>query len=258
VASFSTRFTFRASAGADAADGLAFVIQAGGPTALGQTGGGLGYAGIPSSVAVKFDLYDNDGEGSTPPACYVGGAAPTAAGSVNVAAAGIDLHSGDPFGVSMDYERLGRCGYTLTDQTTAPSATTVLRGQRPDGGGRDHGVRRLHRRHGRQTATFDVLDWVFSPPAAQAPSAPSGLGATPASATSVSLAWTNRSSTRPASAWTGPPTLTSPEPADPDRQPARSRLVHRRRRRAGPGGTFYYRSAPSTPPATRPTRTSPP
>src|SRR5262249_32390019 len=32
------------------------------PSALGGAGGGLGYVGIPNSVAVKFDVFDNEGE----------------------------------------------------------------------------------------------------------------------------------------------------------------------------------------------------
>ena len=50
---------------------MTFTIQNTGLTALGPAGGGLGYgpdppggaAGIGKSVAIKFDLYDNDGEG---------------------------------------------------------------------------------------------------------------------------------------------------------------------------------------------------
>ena len=40
-------------------DGFAFVIQGAGPDALGDRGGDLGYGGIPDSVAVEFDMYDN-------------------------------------------------------------------------------------------------------------------------------------------------------------------------------------------------------
>jgi len=40
-------------------DGIAFVLQNSGTSALGQNGGDLGYGGIPSSVAVEFDTYRN-------------------------------------------------------------------------------------------------------------------------------------------------------------------------------------------------------
>src|SRR5262249_27865793 len=44
---------------------------------------------------------------------------------------------------------------------------------------------------GGSTATQDILTWTFSPNALQAPAAPAGLGAQPASATSVALTWTS-------------------------------------------------------------------
>ena len=46
------------------ADGFTFTIQGVGPTALGRTGGSLGYHGIPNSVAVKFDLVQQRGRGA--------------------------------------------------------------------------------------------------------------------------------------------------------------------------------------------------
>ncbi|OAI47700.1 hypothetical protein AYO44_09055 [Planctomycetaceae bacterium SCGC AG-212-F19] len=45
------------------ADGIAFVLQNFAANALGATGAGLVYRGIGTSVAVKFDLYNNAGEG---------------------------------------------------------------------------------------------------------------------------------------------------------------------------------------------------
>ena len=46
------------------ADGMTFVIQNGAATALGGVGGLLGYGGMGNSVAVKFDIYNNAGEGT--------------------------------------------------------------------------------------------------------------------------------------------------------------------------------------------------
>jgi hypothetical protein len=57
-------------------DGMAFVIQSQGPTALGSAGGGLGYGGHPDrptdpritpSVDVELDVWDNSSEGWDPP-----------------------------------------------------------------------------------------------------------------------------------------------------------------------------------------------
>src|SRR5207302_8270219 len=73
VQSFTTNFSFQITGGTSpTADGFAFVIQDGLSSALGPRGGGLGYGpdapggtgGIPNSVAVKFDLYSNNGEGN--------------------------------------------------------------------------------------------------------------------------------------------------------------------------------------------------
>ena len=66
-ASFSAFFTFRISApqgisdidGAGA-DGLVFVVQTVANTA-GGTGGGIGYQGIPSSMGIEMDSWDNGG-----------------------------------------------------------------------------------------------------------------------------------------------------------------------------------------------------
>jgi hypothetical protein len=58
--SFSTQFTFQiANPGGDGADGFTFCMQPGVNTAVTE-GGGLGYVGLPDSVAVEFDTYQND------------------------------------------------------------------------------------------------------------------------------------------------------------------------------------------------------
>ncbi len=66
---FETTFRFRISEGCNpnhkeehfpGADGIAFVIQNSSNFALGNLGGGIGYDGIPNSVAIEFDTYAND------------------------------------------------------------------------------------------------------------------------------------------------------------------------------------------------------
>lgn len=61
---FSTTFKFRFTdpGGWDPADGITFVLAAN-PTGLGSGGVGMGYAGVPNSVAIEFDTYDNTGYG---------------------------------------------------------------------------------------------------------------------------------------------------------------------------------------------------
>ena len=55
---FVSTFRFQIPEG-NGADGFAFVLQSNSPTARGGGGGALGYAGIPNSLAVKFDIYNN-------------------------------------------------------------------------------------------------------------------------------------------------------------------------------------------------------
>ena len=65
---FTTHFSFRFSDGKNGhfddgslpgADGIAFVVQNYGSSPVGEAGGGIGYAGIPNSIAVEFDTYNN-------------------------------------------------------------------------------------------------------------------------------------------------------------------------------------------------------
>ena len=59
---FTTYFKFQIHTAAiccTPADGFAFVIQNSSATALGTGSGGLGYAGIPNSLAIEFDTYQN-------------------------------------------------------------------------------------------------------------------------------------------------------------------------------------------------------
>ncbi len=59
---FSTQFQFRFTSpgGIDPADGITFVLAAA-PTGLGVGGFGIGYGGVPNSVAVEFDTFENGG-----------------------------------------------------------------------------------------------------------------------------------------------------------------------------------------------------
>src|SRR5262249_752022 len=71
------------------ANGIAFVIQAVSAGAVGQAGQGLGYQGIPRSVAIKFDSYTNGAENGTggSTGLFFGGDLPTVphqAGEVNI------------------------------------------------------------------------------------------------------------------------------------------------------------------------------
>ncbi len=101
IQSFTTDFTFQLSN--PAADGVTFTIQNVGPTALGGGGGYLGYGNIRKSVAIKFDLFNNDGEGVNSTGLYLNGAAPTVP-AINLTGTGIDLHSGDQIEAHFTYD----------------------------------------------------------------------------------------------------------------------------------------------------------
>jgi hypothetical protein len=60
VGRFETSFQFSLPSG----DGITFTLQNAGSNAVGGAGLNLGYGGIGSSVAVKFDLFDNEFQAS--------------------------------------------------------------------------------------------------------------------------------------------------------------------------------------------------
>lgn len=98
---FTTRFRFQ-FAKDTLGDGLTFCLQNNRPAALGPWGGEMAYKGIDNSVAVKFDLFDNFGEGKNSTGVYFDGAYP-ALPAVDLAQSGIDLHAGDPIDVVITY-----------------------------------------------------------------------------------------------------------------------------------------------------------
>ena len=108
---------------------MTFTIQNAGTTALGPNGGGLGYGatlpggtpGIPTSVAVKFGLFQNVHEGTNSTGLYINGASPTSP-SVTVVN-GVDLHSGDVLQVHMTYDGT-TLTMTITDTVTNAAFTT--------------------------------------------------------------------------------------------------------------------------------------
>jgi hypothetical protein len=120
VQAFTTDFTFQLSN--PAGDGITFTIQDVAPGAVGGPGGGLGYAGIPNSVAIKFDLFSNDGEGSNSTGLYTNGAMPTVP-AINLNGTGIDLHSGDFMDAHITYDG-ANLTMTLTDTITLASWST--------------------------------------------------------------------------------------------------------------------------------------
>jgi Chitobiase/beta-hexosaminidase C-terminal domain len=120
ITSFTTDFAFQLSNAL--ADGFTFTIQNVGPTVMGGDGGSLGYGpnpntgttgGIAKSVAVKFDFYNNNGEGTDSTGLYLNGAAPTVP-AVDMTSSGVLLNSGDTITAHMTYDGVNLI-MTLTD-----------------------------------------------------------------------------------------------------------------------------------------------
>ena len=77
VRAFHTSFVFRQDGEpAQKGDGFTFALTGTPDQPAGRAGGGLGYAGLTDSVAIKFDLVDNAGEGVNSVGLYTGGADP--------------------------------------------------------------------------------------------------------------------------------------------------------------------------------------
>jgi hypothetical protein len=114
VQTFSTDFSFQLSSALG--DGFTFTIQNVGATALGASGSGLGYQNMGKSVAIKFDLYSNSGEGTDSTGVYTNGAVPTVP-AVDMTSSGLLLKSGDAMLAHVTYDGT-TLSMRLTDQVT--------------------------------------------------------------------------------------------------------------------------------------------
>ena len=158
------------------ADGLTFTIQGNGPTELGPSGGGLGYGpdfpgslrGIRNSVAVKFDIYDNAGEGINSTGLFTDGRSPTVpepdSGDVlvNLDGTGIDLSSQNPFKVDMVYDGTVLTT-TITDTVTLASASQSYVIDIPAQVAGNTAFVGFTGGTGGLTAVQDIQTWKFSP-----------------------------------------------------------------------------------------------
>ncbi len=195
IAQFALEFTFQCTNAT--ADGFTFAMQRSGLTALGGTGSNLGYSGIATSAAIKFDLYP----GLSTTGLYLNGAAPddgtaataTSSGAIDATNGGVDFHSGDLIRAALTYD-----GTTLTEtlidlsthatftQTYTVNLVSVLGGSTAYLG--------FTAGSGGQGAQQDILSWSYNAAFAGTPGAPGGPGATPVSGTQVNVAWTDQSS----------------------------------------------------------------
>jgi hypothetical protein len=156
VQSFTNDFTFQLTNAN--ADGFTFVLQNAGLTALGAAGGGLGFAGMTPSMAVKFDLFDNVGEGNNSTGLYTYGYAPTT--PATTLGGGVNLHSGDVFQVHMVYDGTNLT-MTITDTTVAASFTTSWPINIPGTVGGNTAYVGFTGATGGLTATQQILYWTY-------------------------------------------------------------------------------------------------
>lgn len=150
------------------ADGITFTIQGVGPRAIGQGGGALGYgelptaqgSGIAKSVAVKFDLYDDAGEGPDSTGLYTNGAYP-ATPATDLSVSNLDLHSGHPFSVDMTYNG-SALAVRITDTVTGVSAQKAYAVNIPSIVGGTTAYVGFTGSTGLQTAVQQVTSWTYS------------------------------------------------------------------------------------------------
>ncbi len=157
VQSFTTYFTFRLST--PNADGFTFTIQNVGAAALGGTGASLGYAPLGKSVAVKFDLHNNAGEGSNSTGIYLSGALPTLP-ALSLAGSGINLNGGDTILAQISYNGTN-LSLTLTDTVSLAIWTHSFLVNIPAAVGGNTAYVGFTGSTGVNTATQEILSWTY-------------------------------------------------------------------------------------------------
>ncbi len=158
VQRFTTDFEFLEIAAS--ADGFTFALQNLGPTAIGTDGVGLGYAGIGSSVTLKFDLYSNAGEGSDSTGVYIDGASPTVPAR-DMTASGVNLHSADLLHAHVTYDGT-TLAWTVTDTVTGASYAASQAIDIPATVGGNTAYVGFTAGTGGLTATQQIVNWTYT------------------------------------------------------------------------------------------------
>jgi hypothetical protein len=158
MGSFSTSSDFQITN--PDADGFTLTFQNAAPTALGSVGGELGYNFIPNSVALKFDLFDNGGEGANSIGVYTAGNTLTGPGMV--LPSNVSLLSGHTMLAHVTYD-----GFTLnlllTDTVTGASASYRKVIDIPGAIGSNTAYVGFTGATGGLTSTIQILDWSYKP-----------------------------------------------------------------------------------------------
>jgi hypothetical protein len=166
ITSFTTDFNFQLLSAK--ADGFTFTIQNVGTSAVGPGGSGLGYgashpgtaAGIGRSVAVKFDLYSNDGESADSTGFYTNGASPTVP-ATDMTASGVKLNSGHVMHAHITYDGANLM-LMLTDTVTSASFTRSAAINIPSIVGSSTAYVGFTAATGGLTMTSNILSWTMS------------------------------------------------------------------------------------------------
>jgi hypothetical protein len=168
IQSFTTDFTFQITpASPNASDGMTFTIQNMGPNAVGGIGGALGYQSITPSVAVKFDLFNNNGEGVNSTGFYTNGAAPTIP-FLDLTPSGVNLHSGDILHAHLTYDGT-TLTLTLTDTVTNATFTASQVIDIPTTVKSNTALVGFTGATGGTVSTQNVLSWTYTPGATTSP-----------------------------------------------------------------------------------------
>jgi LysM repeat protein len=162
VSGFTTDFTFQMLNAV--ADGFTFTIQNDpkGMWALGNGGSGLGYQGIQNSVALKFDIYNDAGEGTDSIGVYTDGAAPTMP-ATDLSSSGVTLLSGDLMHAHLVYSGT-TLTVTLTDTKTGSSVTNQFTVNIPSVVGGNTAYVGFTGSTGAFTAVQQVTSWTYLVP----------------------------------------------------------------------------------------------
>jgi hypothetical protein len=162
--SFETEFKIFLHHSDPDADGVAFVVQSAGLRALGGWGGGLGYRGLKSSVAVEFDTYQNPADPSANHLAVVLAGDPD--DHLVAAESGIPL-SGRPFVARVTYDAPTRNLKVYVKSVRAGSTEELMIDQSVDVAG-DVGASTawvgFTGATGNYTSNQDIYSWTVSAP----------------------------------------------------------------------------------------------
>jgi hypothetical protein len=165
VQSFTNTFSFQLPA--PLSDGFVFVIQGNSTTGLGGAGGSLGYS-VPSSqtapfsksVAIKFDLYNNSGEGTDSTGLYLNGTPPIIP-AVDMTSSGLNLSSGHVMNVTMTYDGTW-LALAITDATTGQTFNDQFQVNIPSTLGGTMAYVGFTAGTGGEVSTQEILNWNFA------------------------------------------------------------------------------------------------